>query len=352
MDIVFSSFGNIKIYLLAIGWLIALATYTWQFHHSPGAKQQVYLQLCKICCLIVLLLLNENNTLHNKVLLFLTFKGIMLIMPVFWFSLIWRISRPAKKFPLAFKYVYLVIILFALLFLFANPWHGLIWQWFWLSGKDLVGVQGILGWPEGISVLLCAYTLCLNLHWIFTSRGIRHKQAIWFFLAESISFVGITSDIAFYTHTIPWVTLITSGCMTWCFYRWQLYNIFALAQKAVVADVVDGWLLVDEYGYIVDLNYAAQKILRELPVQIGGDFNTLTKEWSVLGKLNEENRKTIETFRSYTSGRCYYEIKKILLKKNEISFGQLLLFKDITLKKKDGLKVWNKKKKQSLEKNV
>ena len=83
MDIVFSSFENINVYLLAIGWLIALTTYIWQFHQSPGAKQQVYLQLCKICCLILLLLLNENNTLQNKVFFFLTFKGIILIMPVF-----------------------------------------------------------------------------------------------------------------------------------------------------------------------------------------------------------------------------------------------------------------------------
>jgi hypothetical protein len=70
MNIVFSSFGNIEVYLLAIGWLIALTTYTWQFHHSPGAKQQVYLQLCKICCLILLLLLNENNTINNKIFFF------------------------------------------------------------------------------------------------------------------------------------------------------------------------------------------------------------------------------------------------------------------------------------------
>jgi len=352
MNIVFSSLGNIKVYLLAIGWLIVLSTYIWRFHHSPGAKQQVYLQLCKICSLIFLLLLNENNTLHNKVFLFLTFKGIMLIMPVFWFCFVWKISLPTKKIPGVLKYGYLVIVLFVLLLLFTNPWHGLVWQWFWLSGNDLVGVTGILGWSESFSALLCAYTLYLHLHWIFTSRGIRHKQAIWVFLAETISFVGIVSDIVFFTHSIPWVTLAASGCMTWCFYRWQLYNISQLAQEAVVADLVCGWLLVDEYGYIVDLNYAAKKILRELPIQIGVDFNTLLKGWPVLSELNEENKKTIETFRSYTSGRRYYEIKKILLKKDEISFGQILLFKDITLKKKDGLKVWNKKKKQSLEKSV
>ena len=73
----------------------------------------------------------------------------------------------------------------------------MIWKGFWLTGKDLVGVQGILGWSESLEGLLCASALCLNLHWILTSRGIRHKQAIWFLVAESISFVGISSDILF-----------------------------------------------------------------------------------------------------------------------------------------------------------
>jgi hypothetical protein len=125
-----------------------------------------------------------------------------------------------------------------------------------------------------------------------------------------------------------------------------------LAQKVVIADIVDGWLLVDEYGYIIDLNYVAQKILRGLSVQIGGELNTLIQEWPVLEKFNEGSGETIETFRNYTSGRCYYEIKKILLEKNEISFGQIILFQDITLKKKAVLEAWNKKKKQLSEKNV
>lgn len=334
MNIVFSSFENIKVYLFAIGWLIALATYTWQFHHSPGAKQQVYLQLCKICCLILLLLLNENNTLHNKVIFFLTLKGILLIMPVFWFCLIWRISRPTKKLPMIFQYGYLVIILFAVLLLLTNPWHGLIWQWFWLTDNSLVGVPGITGWSEILGGLLCVCILYLNIRWIFSSRGIRRKQAIWFLGAEGISFLGIASDIVFFTHSIAWVTLITSGCMTWCFYRWRTYNIYELAKKAVVADMVDGWLLVDEYGYIVDSNYAAQKILKGFQVQIGGEFKNLICSWPALGQLRDVNKKAIETFRNYPSGRCYYEIKKILPEKNELSFGQLILLKDITLKKK------------------
>ena len=351
MNIVFSSFGNIEVYLFAIGWLIALATYTWQFHRSPGAKQQVYLQLCKICSLILLLLLNENNTINKKILFFLTFKGIMLIMPIFWFYLIWKISRPAKKLPMILKYGYLVIILLTELFLFTNPWHGMIWQGFWLTGKNLVGVQGILGWSESLEGLLCASALCLNLHWILTSRGIRHKQAIWFLVAESISFVGISSDILFFTHFIPWVTIITSGCMTWCFYRWQTYNIFELAQKAIMANIMDGWLLVDECGYIIDLNYAAQKILKGLPVQIGGEFNTLIQEWPVLDKVKEGKKETIEIFRNYTSGRSCYEVKNFLLEKNELKFGQIILLKDITLKKKAGLRDWNEKKKELLQKN-
>jgi len=275
----------------------------------------------------------------------------MLIMPIFWFCLIWEIHRPANKIPMMFKYGCLFIILAAELLLFTNPWHGLIWQGFWLDGKNLIGIQGIIGWSESFEGLFCAAALCLNLHWILTSRGIRHKQALWFLAAESISFVGISSDILFFTHFIPWVTIITSGCMTWCFYRWQTYNIFELAQKAIMANIMDGWLLVDECGYIIDLSYAAQKILKGLPVQIGGEFNTLIQEWPVLDKVKEGKKETIEIFRNYTSGCCCYEVKNFLLEKNELNFGQIILLKDITLKKKVGLRDWNEKKKELLQKN-
>ena len=119
-----------------------------------------------------------------------------------------------------------------------------------------------------------------------------------------------------------------------------------------MANIMDGWLLVDEYGYIIDLNYSAKKILKGLPVQIGGEFNTLLQEWPVLEKFNEEKKATIETFRNYTSGRSCYEVKNFLLEKNELKFGQIILLKDITLKKKAGLRDWNEKKKELLQKNV
>ena len=119
-----------------------------------------------------------------------------------------------------------------------------------------------------------------------------------------------------------------------------------------MANIVDGWLLVDECGYIIDLNYAAQKILKGLPVQIGGEFNTLIQEWPVLDKVKEGKKETIEIFRNYTSGRSCYEVKNFLLEKNKINFGQIILLKDITLKKKAGLRDWNEKKKELLQKNV
>lgn len=275
----------------------------------------------------------------------------LLILSFFWFYLIWSMSRPEEKFPIIFKYGYLVIILLTELLLFTNPWHGLVWQGFWVADNNLLGVRGILIWSECIGLPLCIYTVYLNFHWIFTSRGTRQKQAIWVLVAESISFAGITSDTFFFTHTIPWVTLITTACMMWCLYRWQLYSIPQLVQSAVLADIVDGCLVVDEYGYIMYVNHAAKKILWGLSVHVGGEFTALTKAWPLLGKATEGECKTVETFRDYTYGRCYYKIKKLLLEKNEPRFGQIILFEDITLKKKAGLIYWNKKKKELLQKN-
>jgi len=82
---VHSPVAHVWFYLCTIGALLVLATYTWQFHKTPGAKQQVYVQLSKAAWLVFLVMAGISTELPDKLFWINLQLMAAALSPYYWF---------------------------------------------------------------------------------------------------------------------------------------------------------------------------------------------------------------------------------------------------------------------------
>lgn len=226
---------NIWFFLLVIGMLISLMTYTWQFRKSPGAKPQVYGQACKAAWLLFMVLTSVGSELSDKIFWFKLNLMAIALSPYFWFTFILGISKQENKVPLFVRYGFLAIIGCLWAIILSDSWSGLLVKQIWLDDQTLKVVLGPANLLLGInSYLICATTLGLSIRWVFITAGLRRRQALWFTISGLFSFLGtVLDDIP----RVEWIAPLPLGFLlagvfiTWGFYRWHVYSIFPLASK-------------------------------------------------------------------------------------------------------------------------
>lgn len=155
---------------------------------------------------------------------------------------------------------------------FLSNWHGLVWQKAWLEGKNVFLVFG----PGQLVTTAYAYLLSiistvLAVRWVVTSVGLRRWQALWYFTGVLVSWFchGMWRVLGGSFELMSWGFLINGVIVTWIYYRWQFYNILPLAQAVASRHVIDGLLIVDDEGYVVDINPAAKKDVRRFACGCG-----------------------------------------------------------------------------------
>ena len=330
-----------------------MATYIWQFRKMPGATSQVYAQICKCVWLLTLVLVTSSPALPDKLFWNTLLQAACVLSPYFWFVFIVEISRQEAKIPAAVKYGIVGTVGCLLLGMTTNFWHGLFWQHAWLDGQTVKVVLGPGVWLARLtSYLLCTLAVVFSVRWILTTVGLRRRQALWFTFAAVFSVIGSVLDFVPAAQGIaplPLNFLLNGLLLTWGFYRWHTYNILPLSQEVVVRDMIDGLVVVDEYGYIADLNPAAQTILRDVPGQIGGRFDQLAAAWPELAAVYEGDAlKTVEALWDDSDGRRYYRLNMTPVKTRDQWLGKAIVLKDITEQKKQQAKLLEQQKALSI----
>jgi signal transduction histidine kinase len=341
--------NNIPYYLFVIAALLVLATYTWQFRKVPGAKAQVYGQICKGVLLLSLIMLSISSQLSDKIFWVQLLQAASILSPCFWLMLVSQLSNQEKKIPLLVRHGLYGMSGIIFLMSLSNPWHGLYYRDSWLDGKTLKCIRGSLFLLKPVvAYLLCAITLALSVRWVIITRGLRRRQALWFTLAGLISVVGILLEFVLKLKNInplPLSFLLSGLLTTWGFYRWQVYNIIPLAQEVAIRNMVDGLLVIDENGYIADMNDVAKKILVGLPVVIGGKFVELLAVYPELAKVgNQLGVHILEVAREISGEKFYYQWSLTSLQTSEHVLGKVLLIKDITCQKRQQERVLEQQK--------
>ena len=337
---------HMELYLFVVAVHICLAAYTWNFRNVPGAKAQISCIVCKGVGLLSLVWASGNNAdLTGKGFAIGLLRIAMHLSSYFWFLQIVQLSRQEEKIPVAVRYILSTLAGLIGLAILTNPWHKLYWWEIWLDAQPVLGLPGpALVAANIVTFLFCILAMVFSLRWVFISVGLRRSQALLYTAAGIVSFTGIILDRIPEMRPmepLPLCFLLSGVLITWGFYRLQIYSILPLAQEAAVQNMIDGLLVVDEQGYIADMNPAAQTTLVGLPATIGGRIETLTGAWPpLLEAFDQTTRQAVEAVREYPGeGTRYFELTVTLLEIGDYKLGQVVLIKDVTRQKLDQLKI-------------
>ncbi|MDU2064630.1 MAG: histidine kinase N-terminal 7TM domain-containing protein [Sporomusaceae bacterium] len=344
MDLVYySAKAYIPFTLFVIGALIALATYTWQFRSLPGVKSQVGGQLCRGAWLLFMVFTGLSDP-SDKLLWVSLGECMSYFSSCFWFAFVLEMSQQENRFWRFAKRGYFLLGLLMTVAIFSNPWHEQYWQTIAVIDDIVMATAGpIFSIAAPLSYTFCLVTLSLGFRWILRTTGLRRRQAWWFSCSGFFSLIGIILDNIPECQPLapmPLGFLLSSSFVTWGFYRWQTYAILPVAQQVAVRNMIDGLIVVDEYGYIADRNTAAQDILQGLAANIGDSFNDMISSWPALAEaINNSEQPVHEVQRERLGQVFYYEFHKVRLQSNGHYLGMVFLFKDITKQKMDQYKM-------------
>lgn len=337
---------NSWFYFLVIVVLEAMAVYTWQFRKMPGAQMAAYAQAGKCVVLFTLLLIGAEATIEDKAIWIQLQKLAMMFLPYVWFHFTLQLSQQEKVLPwFVVRGVNISFYLMALVTVV--NWRGVTWQHVWMDGST-VWIAGGPQYAAWYGYALAILTTALAVRWVVAAVGLRRRQALWYFCAVLISWGShaVWKFSGWKIQALPWGFLLNGLIVTWIYYRWQLYNILPLAQDIAARNVIEGLLIVDEQGYIVDMNPAATQMLEGLPAVVGGELNAAMAAWPALAAADGgRDGEVVAAERAHGGKIHYYELKRIPLQTSKRNvLGRIILLTDITEQKMDHERVVEQEK--------
>ncbi|MBU2699057.1 signal transduction histidine kinase [Sporomusaceae bacterium BoRhaA] len=346
--------NHIWIYLFDMAMMEALAIYTWQFRKLPGAMYYIACQVCKGAWILFFLLSDRSDELSVKMFWSSLQEMVAVLLPYLWFLFIWHLSKQENEILYLVKYGFLGIIGFLWLVILSNFWQGLYWSSGWVDGQNIEFGFGLINWLVlGNSYLLCVISTVLSVRWVSLNVGLRRRQALWFVMPELFPWLGhmMMHIPACCVFVPPAFGVLLSGVFAaWAYYRWKVYRILPLAQELAARNRMDGWLVIDEQDYLVEMNVAAKTMLNGLPAAIGARFREVVASWSHLDEFyRNSDLENCEVMREYPEGYRYFRLNRIFLKKvEEHLLGQIILVTDITRQKQEEAKRIGQEKAQAV----
>lgn len=328
------------IWLSAVTILIlqGIALYTWQFRREPGARWQSYLQVCKGFWLLTVLMIPRVQSTVLRDLWHGFYTVLALMVCYIWIRGIGELSGFERRFAPWFLPLARALLLFFILADLTNPWH----HWYWTAITIEHGVAHIHTAPLGYAAvtyayLLIGYSLWINILWARHCTGLRRRQAYLFILPTLCAWTGqflgyLPHTETFEPHTLGF--LAASLLMARAFLRWRTYSILPLAQKAVVEAMIDGLLIVDSDGYIVELNEHAREMFHHPAVKAGGRFQDAVQAWPVLERLEKQSTLSDATLERDGDQRSFMVVSTPLRTSADVLLGSIVVFKEVTIEKR------------------
>lgn len=214
-----------------------------------------------------------------------------------------------------------------------NDIHHLVWQGFSYAGY-LRPVRGALT-PVLVAYgyLLATVTIAV-LVWLFI-RSPRHRWPVALALCGQLVFrVAYTIDFAGANPLAPLDLTILGALVAATLYaiallRFRVFDPIPLARVAVIEQMREGMMVLDERGAIVDLNAAAQGILGISAAQARGrDAASLLPGWAAARDGPEAGAPEV-TLTSGSAARRYL-LHLSALKDAYGAVGHLILLHDVT----------------------
>ena len=168
------------------------------------------------------------------------------------------------------------------------------------------------------------------------------RQAITVTLGAAIAIAATACDafalVPAFKHAISPIGFTIMGiAFSNSIFRHQFLNIVPIARHMLVDSMLDGMIVLDKKGIVVDINYAAQKCLAiHHSSVIGHPVAESLNMWEQCSRLTEDNpHLQSELLIENTGGEKIYDVRfSRIYNRQSRHIGYLVLLHDITLRKK------------------
>lgn len=325
--------------LAVIVFLESVALYSWQFRREPGAGWYS-LQVASSGAWLLALVFTAHSPELEQAVFWNKLCGMLgLLATYLWFRFISELSGFEREAPRRLFRIVLGFACFFWLLMALDPGHGWIWSSVQREGTIVHERFAPAGYLSiSFAYLTNAFSVVINVRWALRCVGLRRRQA-WMFLTPNL--IGWTAQfLSFYPHSAlgdpHTVGFLAYGlCITWAYYRWRIYSILPLARDVLVKTTADGLMVIDDAGYIVEMNTAVHEIFQGLAVAISTRWADAVRDWPVLGGIDDQSAKeAVEISREIGGCRRYFQVQERLLRiPAGYLLGRVLVFREVSLER-------------------
>jgi diguanylate cyclase (GGDEF)-like protein len=223
-----------------------------------------------------------------------------------------------------------------------NEWHGWVWQAFTPTGNNIVVFEH---GPGFVWIAITGYVISLSIMtilWIAMRSGseISRRQArlllaacIFPIVANIVYLYGIEGE-----EGVDWSSItfsVTGLLFLWTLYGERLFDLVPIARDRLISGLSDGMIVIDMQYRIIDINEVAASMLKSSVERLAGKTlrDAMPDFQSLSGHVSDQ--EIIIQLETNGVENQYFEIQiSPLFDKRSLIVGHLLMFHDITRRKK------------------
>jgi diguanylate cyclase (GGDEF)-like protein/PAS domain S-box-containing protein len=339
----FWPFTLILILTGGIAW--ALAVYLWKRRNQRGTFALIFILIgAGIWCFFYSMEVFTYHVPLIKTMAKLEYFSITTI-PVLWFFFALEYTNQDKRLKRKYIPFFFIIPIILVAFVLTNDWHGLVWTNIYIntsvSPAEIIYQHGLVFWLLVVHdyVLMVAGTLVM-VSALIRFPGLYRRQIGALLIASVIPWLGNVAFIfnlkfTFGLDLTPITFVISCIMFAGAIFRYRLFDLVPVARERVLESMSEGVVVFDPYDRVVDMNFAARKLLGvDRSKQIGLTPETLFKKWKQRTSPDSKDQEPPIELQSLEKEDRFLEVKVSSLVDWRGKFsGKFMVLNDISARK-------------------
>jgi PAS domain S-box-containing protein len=248
----------------------ALALFAWRHRRVPAATGFVLLMASSSAWALFYGLYRASADFRGKLLLAQATQAGAIVVPLAWAVFALRYTRRERWLTPRALILLSAIPLLTLVMALTNPLHHAFWTRFALVERGgYAAIDSVNGWGfwlhVGYSWALLSLAVAMVALRALRSTHLYRRQAAAIVLAAAVPWIGnvlhLSQTVRFPANPMPFLFALSGAVFFWAIFRLRLLDLVPVAREALVEEMPDGVVVVDEGGRVMDLNPAARELL-------------------------------------------------------------------------------------------
>ena len=296
---IYEPVNTISFYIITAVILEAIAVYAW-LCRTPLTRVVAFALALRSFWLWALVLVTCNSGVTDKIFWAAVQHLCALGQLPMDFLIIMYAARQNSQIVKKVAQALVLLTALLVLLLATTGWHGWYWSGIFWDGATF----GIVRGPMLSAGLILYYLLSLGYlaYWFILARktpGLGRWQILVlpadFFFSAFGHIQWVIDQHAGMIPALPLGFLLSGLAWAWIFSALRLFNLMPLAQVQVTRKMNDSLIVIDNEGYIVELNPAARKLFCEqAPDLVGRRFSAVFAAWPALGEVAASHEAKLE----------------------------------------------------------